>query len=136
MTDLLSMIITNVKANNGECYTNEMYIRAEKHLQKKDAEKRRNSQMKRDKELQAIEDAIRQRYLREQAKTLTKTADEFDKYCEEIFERKRKELIEKYERETAQEMIRDTVRNELERNRDGLGTFWNVMSVINSYLAW
>lgn len=136
VTDLLSMIITNVKANNGECYTNEMYIQAEKQLQKKEAEKRRNSQMKLDKELQAIEDAIRQRCLREQAKTLTKTADEFDKYCEEIFERKRKKLIEKYERETAQEMIRDTVRNELEQNRGGLGTFWSVMSVINSYLAW
>lgn len=71
--------------------------------------------------------------MREQEKHLTKTAEEFDKYWEEIFERKRKELIERYERETAQEMIRDTVRNELEQNRSGLKTFW---SVINSYMAW
>lgn len=33
VTDLLSMIITNVQAKNGEYYTNEMYIHAEKHLQ-------------------------------------------------------------------------------------------------------
>lgn len=33
--DLLSLIIENVNTNNGEYYTNEMYIEAEKHLQKK-----------------------------------------------------------------------------------------------------
>lgn len=131
VTDLLSMII---KTNNGECYTNDMYKEAERDLQKKEDEKRKNSQMKRDKGLQALEDAISQRHLREQEKHLTKTAEELEeKVWKEIFKKKREELIERYERETAQELIRDTVRNELEQNRGGVRTFW---TNINSYLPW
>lgn len=129
VTDLLSMIISNVKANNGECYTNEMYIKAEKHLQEKETEKRRNSQMKRDKELQAIEEERSQIFSREQAERLIKIGDDI----EEKYSKEREEVIERYERETTQEMMRDTVRNELEQIRDGVGTF---LGAIKSYFSW
>lgn len=133
VTDLLSMIITNVKTNNGECYTNEMYKEAEKHLQKREAEKRKTSLMKRDKELQAMENAINQGSLREQERHTTKTAEELEKSREEFYKNIIEELIERYEREIAKDMIRDAVRNELEQNRDDTETLW---SVIKSYLPW
>lgn len=43
------------------------------------------------------------------------------------------ELIRRYEREIAQEMIRDAVRNELEQNRGGVETIFND---IKSYFSW
>lgn len=131
--DLLSMIIKNVKTNNGECYTNDMYEKAEKHLQIRVTEKRKTSLMRRDKELQDIENAISQGDLREQERHITKTAEEFEKSQEEIYKRLREELIGRYEREVAQDMIRDAVRNELELSLGVTEIVWNV---IKSYFQW
>lgn len=50
--ELLSMITNNVEKNNGECYTNDMYIEPEKNLQEREAEICKKAQMKRDNELQ------------------------------------------------------------------------------------
>lgn len=70
--------------------------------------------------------------MREQEKHSTETADEFEKKMNEFYI-KEIELIRRYEREIAQEMIRDAVRNELEQNRGGVETIFND---IKSYFSW
>lgn len=48
--ELSSMVVKNVEKNNGECYKNEMYIEAEKLLQKREAEiRKKKAQIERDK---------------------------------------------------------------------------------------
>lgn len=43
--ELLSMILKNVKRNNGKCYSNEMYEKAEKILQKREEQIRKEAQL-------------------------------------------------------------------------------------------
>lgn len=51
--DLLSMIINNAEKNNGECYTYDMYLKAEKCLQERKEEIRKHLQKEREKEFQS-----------------------------------------------------------------------------------
>lgn len=54
VSELLSMISENVKKNNGDCYKNEQYNNAEKLLQKREDEIRKENQAERDSKLNAI----------------------------------------------------------------------------------
>lgn len=56
--ELLSMILKNVKQNNGECYRNEMYEEAERLLRENEEEIRRKAQMERDKKLQDMKNLL------------------------------------------------------------------------------
>lgn len=56
--ELLSMILKNVKQNNGECYRNEMYEEAERLLRENEEEKRRKAQMERDKKRQDMNNLL------------------------------------------------------------------------------
>lgn len=134
--ELLSMILMNVKKNNGECYRNEMYEEAEKFLQIREAEIRRKLQMERDKELQAIKNTLTEEYLKEAEKHKTKTGDEFQKWQDEYM--KQQEKIRKSKEEQLQkeyleilEKARDLVRkNVVEENLSTVGIMWRVAKII------
>lgn len=74
--ELLSMILDNIKSNNGECYTNEMYDEAEKQLKKREVEILLKAKMEREKELEKIERKLALRYeskFEEESRKHTKT---------------------------------------------------------------
>lgn len=56
--ELLSMIYENLKINNGECYTNELYEEEEKQLKKNEDEMRRKAHMERVKKLQEMKNLL------------------------------------------------------------------------------
>lgn len=59
---LLDIILANVEKNGYKCYTNEMYIVAEKILKEREAEIMRKAKKEHEKELKAIEDKFSQKY--------------------------------------------------------------------------
>lgn len=116
--ELLSMINENVERNNGECYKNEMYEEAEKHLKKREAEIRKMAQMERDKELQAIQKSFDEKLLKEAEKHKTKTKEEFKQWQEEYKKKqeeekkaKEEQSLKKYDEKV--ENARDVVREEV-----------------------
>lgn len=120
--ELLSMILKNVKKNNGECYRNEMYEKAEKLLQEREDEIRKKAQLERDKELNAIKDTLTEEFSKEAEKQRTKTAEVFQKWQEEyrnhqkIIIKAKEEQLEKNYREIL-EKARDILRERFEENQ-------------------
>lgn len=128
--ELLSMIYENVEKNNGECYKNEMYEEAEKHLKKREDEIRKKAQMERDKELQAIQKSFVEKVLKETEKNKTKTKEEFKKWQEQyqkIQEEEKKALEEQLQRKYDEkvENVRDVVREEVVEEKTILGKLWD-----------
>lgn len=70
--ELLKEILANVKKAGGQCYTNEMYIEAERQLAQIEQERLKKEKEERDKELRAItkkiEDDYKQKLLKERQK--------------------------------------------------------------------
>lgn len=70
--ELLKEILANVKKAGGQCYTNEMYIEAERQLAQIEQERLKKEKEERDKELRAItkkiEDDYNQKLLKERQK--------------------------------------------------------------------
>ncbi|XP_062592771.1 GTPase IMAP family member 9-like [Saccostrea cucullata] len=62
VVELLSMILDNVKRNEGKCYTDKMYSEAEKLIRKREEEDLRKAKEKREKEVQAIESRLADKY--------------------------------------------------------------------------
>lgn len=62
VVELLSMILDNIKANNGDYYTNEMYKRAEAEMKKREAELIEKAKEERRKEIEDIERKISEKY--------------------------------------------------------------------------
>ena len=62
VNELLNMILRNVENNNGECYTNEMYEKAERELKKIEDKMWEANKKKREKEFKVIEDIIVKKY--------------------------------------------------------------------------
>jgi small GTP-binding protein len=60
--ELLSMIDENIKANGGKCYTNEMYIKAERLLKEKEAAELKIVNEDRERQRREIERKIVQKY--------------------------------------------------------------------------
>ena len=60
--ELLAKILTNVEKNGGECYTDEMYKKAEQEILEIEKEKKKKKEEKKKKELQAIEDKLEKKY--------------------------------------------------------------------------
>lgn len=82
---LLDIILANVEKNGGNCYTNEMYIEAEKILKEREAEIMRKAKEEHDKELKAIEDKISQKYemkYKEDSKKLENTKRQLEALIE------------------------------------------------------
>lgn len=74
--ELLSMILENIKSNDGECYTNEMYDEAEKQLKKREEEILLKAKMERNKEIEEIKRTLALQYnskFEEEARKHTKT---------------------------------------------------------------
>lgn len=79
--ELLLMILDNIKRNDGECYTNEMYDEAEKQMKKREEEIKLAAKMERDKEYKEIEKKIALQYesrLAEETKKHAKTLHELE----------------------------------------------------------
>lgn len=55
---LLSMIFETLKKNKNECFSNEIYIQAEKLILEKEAKLRKETEMTRGKEIQAIKERL------------------------------------------------------------------------------
>lgn len=60
--ELLLMILDNIKRNDGECYTNEMYDEAEKQMKKREEEIKLEGKKERDKKYKEIERKIALQY--------------------------------------------------------------------------
>lgn len=60
--ELLDMIFNNIQKNGGKCYTNEMYIEAEKLIKEKEEEIKRKLQEDRERELERIKEEITKKY--------------------------------------------------------------------------
>lgn len=133
--ELLSMIFENVKDNNGECYDDQMYGKAEQLLQKKEAEKRKKAEMERDKEIQAIKDKLSQEFKKEAEKNQTQTAEAFQRWQEEFAEKQREEYKAKEEEAQKKckieiQKVRDDSRKELEEGQGFLNTLWDTIKSI------
>lgn len=133
---LLSMVLENVKNNNGECYNNEMYKKAEQLLKEREDEIRKQAQMERDKELQAMKNTLVEEFSKEAKKHTTKTAEEFQKWQEEytkhqknILKAKEEQLQKEY-REIL-EKARDIVRERVVEGNPSITSFvWNCTKLI------
>lgn len=137
---LLLMIYENVEKNMGEYYKNEMYIEAEKLLQKQEAHIRKIAQEERDKEIQAFKDKLSQELQKESEKQKSQTAEEFQKWQEE-FSKKQKEEWKAKEQETQKKYedelkkARDAAREELVQGQNIFQTLWNgVQSLLPDFL--
>lgn len=62
---LLTMIYTNVEKNEEKCYKNEMYIEAEKRLQEREAEVRRQAELERERDLKKIREELSEEFAKE-----------------------------------------------------------------------
>lgn len=79
--ELLDTILKNVDRNGGECYTNEMYVEAERLLREREEEIKRKAKEDRDKELKVIEERIAKEYeikFAEEARKLENTQRELN----------------------------------------------------------
>lgn len=79
--ELLAEILKNVDRNGGECYTNEMYVEAERLLREREEEIKRKAKEDRDKELKVIEERIAKKYetkFAEEARKLENTQHELN----------------------------------------------------------
>lgn len=82
---LLDIILANLEKNGDTCYTNEMYIEAEKILKEREEEIMRKAKEEHEKELKAIEDKISQKYemkYKEDAKKLENTTRQLEALIE------------------------------------------------------
>lgn len=62
VVELLSMILDNIKANNGDYYTNEMYKKAEAEMKKREKELIEKANEERKKEIEGIEKKVSEKY--------------------------------------------------------------------------
>lgn len=79
--ELLNIILQNVDRNGGECYTNEMYVEAERLLKEREEEIKRKAKEDREKELKVIEERIAKKYemkIKEEARKLENTQRELN----------------------------------------------------------
>lgn len=116
--ELLSMISENVEKNNGDCYKNEMYEEAEKLLQKREAEIRKENQAERDSKLKAIIKRLQEKFEKENETHERKIEEESKQWREECIkkheeERKEEEEQLQMEYDEQSKKVRDVVRKEV-----------------------
>lgn len=120
---LLSMVNDNVKRNKGECYTNEMYIEAEKILKEKEAKVRKQAALEREKELQKIRKEISEEMSKKAEMHKLQTTEEFKKLKEEMEKMKEEkmrnaELMAQIKYENTIQKTREIAREEVEKGKD------------------
>lgn len=118
VSDLLSMISENVENNNGDCYKNEMYEKAEKLLQKREAEIRKENQAERDSKLNAIIKRLQEKFEKEDETHKRKKKEESKQWREAYIkkheeERKAEEEQLQIEYDEKSKKVRDVVREEV-----------------------
>lgn len=94
VVELLSMILDNIKANNGDFYTNEMYEKAEAEMKKREKEIIEEANEKRKKEIEDIEKKISEKYETQFAEREIKNK-KIQNQLEELIKRNEEEGIEK-----------------------------------------
>lgn len=65
---LLDMILEHIRHNNDQCYTNDMYVEAERILREKEREMEIKAMAERKKQLRALEEKLAKKYKMESAK--------------------------------------------------------------------
>lgn len=118
VSDLLSMILENVKKYNGNCYKNEMYEEAEKLFQKREAEICKENQAERDSKLNALLRRLQEKFDKENETHERKIKEESKQWQEEYIkkhkeERKAEEEQLQMEYEEKSKQVRDVVREEV-----------------------
>lgn len=116
--DLLSMISQNVEKNKGDCYKNEMYEKAEKLLEKREAEIRAENEAERDGKRNAIIKRLQEKFEKEKETHKRKIEEEFKQWQEEYIkkneeERKMEEEQLQMEYDEKSKKVRDVVRKEV-----------------------
>lgn len=59
---LLQNILKNIRKNNGSCYTNEMYVEAERIIREREAQKLKKEQEEKEKEIKRIREEVEREY--------------------------------------------------------------------------
>lgn len=90
VVELLSMILDNIRKNGGDCYTNEMYVEAEKILRKREEEILQKANEERKKELEEIERKLAEQY-ESKIKEETKKYNKMQQQLDEILIKKQEE---------------------------------------------
>lgn len=140
---LLSMVKANVKKNNDECYSNEMYIEAEQLMKKREAEIREEEKIKQEKIIQEMRKKFSEEFAKEAEKQKTKTEEENKKWKDEFTKRQQEELkaaelnAEK-QCERVAEIARKIAREEAEKGKEKgiLGTLWDYGHSILPRVFW
>lgn len=140
---LLSMVYANVEKNNGECYSNEMYIAAEQLLIKREAEIREQAKKEEEKRIEEMKNKLSEEFLKEAEKHKTQTEEENIKWREE-YAKKQEEILEAEKRkaelqyERVAEMARKIAREEAEKGKDRgfFGTLWDYGHSILPRVFW
>lgn len=134
---LLSMVTDNVKRNKGECYTNEMYIEAEKIFKEKEAKICKQAALEREKELQKMRKEISEKYLKKAEMHKTRTAEEVKKLKEEMEKMKEEkmkeaELMARIKYENIIQKRREIAREEVEKGKDktAIDKIWDFAKLI------
>lgn len=135
---LLSMVFETVKRNKDECYMNEMGVEAEKINLKKEDTLRKEIEIKRDNEIQAIKDKLFQEFLTEAAKQNAQTAEEKQRWKDEFV--KNQEIQRKLMKQTEKAkmryklklaMLRDNTRFDIEEENEGvLNKLWSGLKLV------
>lgn len=96
VVELLSMILDNIKANNGDYYTNKMYKKAEAEMKKREKEIIEKAKEERKKEIEDIERKISEKYETQFVKGEIKNK-QIQNQLEELLKRNEEEEIKKKE---------------------------------------
>lgn len=96
VVELLSMILDNIKANNGDYYTNDMYKKAEAEMKKREKELIEKANEERKKENEGIEKKVSEKYETQLAEGKIKN-DKIQNQLEELLKKTEKGDIEKKE---------------------------------------
>lgn len=113
-----------------------MYIYAEKLILEKEAKLRKETEMKRDKEIQAIKERLFEEFLKEAEKNNAQTKEEKQRWKEEFLKNQelKKQLMEqrakmKYKLKLA--MLRDNTRFDIEEENEGiLNKLWSGLKLV------
>ena len=124
---LFTTILENVERNGGNYYTDEVYQKAEQHIQEIKRIKKREQQEKREKEMKEIEEKIEKFYKEKTNLELERMSEDMKKKLEHELDTAR--LI--YDRKEDKK-IRDEIRNDVEQEQ--IKTLWKVAECALSFL--
>ncbi|XP_061186210.1 GTPase IMAP family member 4-like [Saccostrea echinata] len=119
VVELLSMILENVENNNGKWYTNEMYVKAERLIKEREAQELKRAKEERDKEIQAIEKKLAEKYEAKFAREEERFREAQSKLDELIWKQRQEEDQSERLKEKVKDLEKQLVESK-EEERDGI----------------